>query len=203
MNVGDGYGFRRPVSLMDSLPATAQPEHPEIQADLAALARPRHPRALEPLREDPLTGGLGDARADGHVRASGGLRAPPTTALLQRRLGVRLDLGLAPQAALVPQRRRRLSAPRDPLGPRVHRLPPPLRPTLALGARTTEDRGPLRPVLTRMGRIAHPSPRQGAPGTAWVWPLRQHARGIIAGGEPSSVTETRRSPARSTWLRRA
>jgi len=60
MNMDDREGFRRQVSLMDSLPDATQPDYAEVQDDLAALSRPRHPRALEPLREDNL-GSVRDA----------------------------------------------------------------------------------------------------------------------------------------------
>ncbi len=39
---------------MDRLPDTTQPDHPQIQYDLATRSRPRPPRALEPLRENNL-----------------------------------------------------------------------------------------------------------------------------------------------------
>src|SRR2546427_7180076 len=139
---------------MDSLAGATPPDPPQVQDDLAARSRPRHPRAFAPLREDNFAGGLGDPAADGQVLASVGLIAHPTPALFQIRLGVLIDLGLAPQAALVPQRRRRLSDPSDPLGPRVPLLPHPLSPMLALGSRTKDARRQLLHVLTRMGRIA-------------------------------------------------
>ena len=97
---------------------------------------------------------------------------------------MRLDLGLAPQTTLMPQRRRRLSAPRDPCGPRLQLRAHPRRPPLTLRAGTEDDVCSLLDVLAGMVRIDHPSPLQGAPGTARVGHLLQDALIIITGGLP-------------------
>src|ERR687884_612580 len=110
----DRYGFRRQVALIDCIPDATQPDHPQVQDDLSALFGPRHPRTLEPLCEHNLARGLCDARADGQVLASVGLVVHPTSALFQIGVGLLIVLVLALQAALVPQRRCRLSDPYDP-----------------------------------------------------------------------------------------
>jgi hypothetical protein len=63
VHVSDGHWFCRQVPLVDLIPPLTQPEHPQVQEDLAALDRPRHPRALEALRADKLARGFRDARA--------------------------------------------------------------------------------------------------------------------------------------------
>ena len=70
------------------------------------------------------------------------------------------------------------------MSPRFSLLPHPLRPTLALSARPQEDRRQLLHVLTRMVRIDNASPLQGAPGTARVGHLLQHALVVSAGVIP-------------------
>ena len=73
---------------MYGIPGTTQPDHPKVQDDLSALFRPRHPRALEPLREHNLARSFGDARADRQVLTPVGLIVHPPTALMQIRIGV-------------------------------------------------------------------------------------------------------------------
>src|SRR5262245_52627967 len=57
---------------MDVLPDTTSPDHAEMQDDLAARDRPRHPRAFEPLREHNFPGGFGDTTAKGYMLAAVG-----------------------------------------------------------------------------------------------------------------------------------
>src|SRR5437588_13029407 len=63
----DGKRFRGQVPLMDRIPDTAQPDHAQVQDDLPANDRPRHPRAFEPLCKDDLASGLRDARPSGYA----------------------------------------------------------------------------------------------------------------------------------------
>src|SRR5262249_290310 len=65
VHLGCWLGFRSQVSLVPFIPDATEPNDTEVQDDLAAGNRPRHPRALEALREDNFAGCLGDATADG------------------------------------------------------------------------------------------------------------------------------------------
>jgi site-specific DNA recombinase len=65
VHVSDGHGLCRQVPLVDLIPDTTQPDHPQVHDDLTARAGPRHPRALEPLRADHLAGGFRDTRTQG------------------------------------------------------------------------------------------------------------------------------------------
>lgn len=80
---------------MDVFPDTTEPDDAEVQDDLAACECPRHARALEALREDHFTGGLGDTAADGQLLPSVGLIAHPPTALFEVGVGLIKDLGLS------------------------------------------------------------------------------------------------------------
>jgi hypothetical protein len=85
---------------MDVLPDATEPDHPEVQDDLAASERPRHARALEPLGEHRFTGGLRNAGAKRKALAAVVPIAPPMRPLLQVRVGLIIVLGLAPQPVL-------------------------------------------------------------------------------------------------------
>jgi hypothetical protein len=87
---------------MDLLPDPTEPKSTEIQGDVAASNRPRHPRTFQVLREANLPGRLGDPAPTGSILTSVGLRGHPPTSLGQRVIGLRRDLGLAPQAPRVP-----------------------------------------------------------------------------------------------------
>jgi hypothetical protein len=52
---------------MDGLPDATQPDHPQVQDDVSASNRPRHPRAFAPLREDSFIGGLGAPATKGQI----------------------------------------------------------------------------------------------------------------------------------------
>src|SRR5215204_4922723 len=47
------------------VPAAAQDEQAQVEGDLAAVGAPAHARLLEPLAEQGLAAGLGDAAAEG------------------------------------------------------------------------------------------------------------------------------------------
>ena len=81
---------------MHIIPDATEPNDAEVQDDLAASSRPRHPRALESLREDHFAGRLGDPTADGQMLPPVGLIPHPPTALVERRIGLRIKRGLAP-----------------------------------------------------------------------------------------------------------
>ena len=107
IHLGNWHELRSQIPLMGRIPDTTSPDHTEFQDALATRNRPRHPRAFEPLRKDNFTGHLGGLVADGPGLTSVGLKAHPTTALVQIRRDWRIDLGLVPQVAMVPQSRRR------------------------------------------------------------------------------------------------
>ena len=68
---------------MDLISHPTQPDHTQVQDDLPALYRPRHARTLQPLRENNLAGGLGNARADGKTLAAVVPIAHPMRPLVQ------------------------------------------------------------------------------------------------------------------------
>ena len=79
---------------MDLTPDATQPDHTEVHDDLPTLARPRHPRAFEPLCEHNLAGGLGDARADWKALAFAMAIPHPMCTLFQVGVGLIITLGL-------------------------------------------------------------------------------------------------------------
>ena len=79
---------------MDLTPDATQPDHTEVHDDLPTLARPRHPRACEPLCEHNLAGGLGDARADWKALAFAMAIPHPMCTLCQVGVGLIITLGL-------------------------------------------------------------------------------------------------------------
>ena len=100
----DGKRFRGQVPLMDRIPDTAQPDHAQVQDDLPANDRPRHPRAFEPLRKDDLASGLRNTRAARKLLALVAVVTHPLRACFDVTIGLLVELGLATKPPMPTQR---------------------------------------------------------------------------------------------------
>jgi hypothetical protein len=161
-------GLRSQVPLMDVLPDATEPHHPEVQDDVSACDRPRHPRALASLGEHRFTGGLCDAGADGKALAAVVPIPHPMRTFFEVRVGLVIALGCTPPPVLQPQGRCRLSHPRDAIGCGLPMLAHLFGPCPAPGRRAKEGLRQLRDREAGRVVIDNPSPREGAPGTLWI-----------------------------------